>query len=242
MSGYGQFCPVAKTTELFAKRWTPLIIRELCCGPTNFNTLRRRLPLMSKTLLTQRLRELERYGIVDIAEKETGAGHVYCLTPAGEDFRPIIEMMSVWGQRHTRNILEPEDFDPHFLLMSVQSQIPQSAFPLERFVICFVFRNLPGSTVAAKRCWFVFVHPLIDLCIKNPGFPIDVEIAADLETFARAWIGYIGLADDAARRGIAFEGLPQAVERAKSLLGLFDRPRERKLIYGSAAVVDALRA
>ena len=76
MPGYGQFCPVAKTAELFAERWTPLIIRELCCGAAQFNMLKRRLPLMSKTLLTQRLRELERRGVVAISEKESGAGHV----------------------------------------------------------------------------------------------------------------------------------------------------------------------
>lgn len=242
MPGYGQFCPVAKTAELFAERWTPLIIRELCGGPTQFNMLRRRLPLMSKTLLTQRLRELERRGIVTIVDKESGAGHVYSLTPAGEEFRPLIEMMSRWGQRHTQNILVPEDFDPIFLLQSVQSQIPRSSYPAGRFVICFVFRNLPKSTVASKRYWFVFAHPQIDLCMKDPGYPIDVEVVADLDTFTRAWMGYVGLADEAARRGIAFEGPPELVERTKSLLGLFDRPRERRLIYGSAEMVDAARA
>ncbi len=242
MPGYGQFCPVAKTAELFAERWTPLIIRELCGGPMQFNMLKRRLPLMSKTLLTQRLRELERRGVVCIAEKESGTGHVYGLTPAGEEFRPLIEMMSQWGQRHTKSILVPEDFDPVFLLMSVQSQIPRSSFPVQRFVICFNFRNMPKSNVAQKRFWFVFAHPQIDLCTKDPGYPIDVGVAADLETFTRAWMGYVGLADETARRGIAFEGAPQAVERAKALLGLFDRPRERKLIYGSADMVDAARA
>jgi DNA-binding HxlR family transcriptional regulator len=242
MPGYGQFCPVAKTAELFAERWTPLIIRELCGGPTQFNMLKRRLPLMSKTLLTQRLRELERRGVVYIADKESGAGHVYGLTPAGEEFRPLIELMSLWGQRHTRSILVPEDFDPVFLLQSVQSQIPRSSYPAQRFVVCFLFRNLPRSTVASKRYWFVFAHPQIDFCMKDPGHPIDVEVAADLEAFTRAWMGYIGLADDVARRGIAFEGPPQAVERAKSLLGLFDRPRERRLIYGTPEMVDAARA
>lgn len=61
MASYGQFCPVAKTSELFAERWTPLVLRELCCGPAQFNDLRRRLPLMSKTLLAQRLRDLEQH-------------------------------------------------------------------------------------------------------------------------------------------------------------------------------------
>jgi len=239
MPGYGQFCPVAKACELFAERWTPLIIRELCGGPAQFNDLTHRLPRMSKTLLTQRLRELERAGVVSIADKPTGPGHIYGLTAAGEEFRPIIEMLSLWGQRHLRSILTPEEFDPTFLLLSVRSQIPHSSYPAGRFVICFELRGLPKSKAASRRWWFVFVHPEIDLCMKDPGHPVDVTIVADLETFSRAWIGYIGLMDDAARREIAFEGLPQAVERAKSLLGLQDRPRERRLVYGPPGMVDA---
>jgi DNA-binding HxlR family transcriptional regulator len=242
MAAYGQFCPVAKTCELFAERWTPLILRELCCGPAQFNDLRRRLPLMSKTLLAQRLRELERHGVISITGKPSGPGHVYALTLAGEDFRPIIEALSLWGQRHTRNILEPEDFDPTFLLMSVRSQIPRSACPAGRFVIRFEFSGVPGSRTATKRWWFVLLHPDIELCMKDPGHPVDVTITADLEAFTRAWIGYIGLVDDTARRQIAFDGEPAAVERAKALLGLCDRPRERRLIYGTPEMVDAQHA
>jgi DNA-binding HxlR family transcriptional regulator len=238
MANYGQFCPVAKTSELFAERWTPLVLRELCCGPAQFNDLRRRLPLMSKTLLAQRLRDLEQHGVVSMTEKPTGPGHIYALTPAGEDFRPIIQALSLWGQRYTRNILQPEDFDPAFLLMSVRGQLPRSAHPTGRFVICFEFRGIPGARVASRRWWFVIAHPEIELCMKNPGYEVDVTISATLETFTRAWMGYIGLADEAARQ-IAFDGAPQAVERAKALLGLYERPRERRLVYGPAEMVDA---
>ena len=239
MPGYGQFCPVAKTCELFAERWTPLIVRELCCGPAQFNDLRRRLPLMSKTLLAQRLRDLEHHGVISITTKASGPGNVYALTPAGEEFRPIIEGLSLWGQRHTQSILRPEDFDPHFLLMSVSGQIPRSAFPAGRFVIRFDFRNIPAARTAQRSWWFVFMHPHIDLCMKDPGHPVDTAIAADLEAFTRAWMGYLGLVDDAARDGIAFDGAPEATARAKSLLGLFDRPRERRLVYGPPAMLEA---
>lgn len=242
MPGYGQFCPVAKTCELFAERWTPLIIRELCFGPTQFNDLGRRLPLMSKTLLAQRLRELERAGVVSMRQKPSGPGHVYSLTEAGEEFRPIIEMLSVWGQRHTASILRPEEFDPAFLLLSVRSQIPRSACPAERFVICFELRHLPQARTASRRWWLVFAHGEIELCMKDPGYTPDATIAAELELLTRAWLGYVGLADPEAREGLRFEGPPGAVERTKSLLGLYDRPRERRLVYGPPEMVNALRA
>ena len=241
MASYGQFCPVAKTCEFFAERWTPLVVRELCFGPAQFNDLRRRLPLMSKTLLTQRLRELEEHGVVSITGKPAGPGHVYALTPAGEDLRTVLDALSVWGQRHTQSIMTPEEIDPTFMLMSVRSQIPSSAYPSKRFVICFAFSGVPGVKVAVKRWWYVFRTTDVELCMKDPGFVPDVTIEADLELFTRAWLGYVGLTEGLGRR-IVFDGAPDAAERAKALLGLLDRPRQRRLIYGPPAMVDAYRA
>ncbi len=57
--GYGQFCPVAKASEILAERWTPLIVRELLDGSHRFSDLRKGVPLISPSLLSQRLRDLE---------------------------------------------------------------------------------------------------------------------------------------------------------------------------------------
>src|SRR5262245_50040181 len=64
MKGYGQFCPVAVAAEVFAERWTPLILRELLAGAHRFNDIRHGVPLISRSLLAQRLRELEDAGVV----------------------------------------------------------------------------------------------------------------------------------------------------------------------------------
>ena len=99
MPTYGQFCPVAMASEVLTERWTPLVIRELLCGSTRFNDLRRGVPLMSPSLLSKRLKTLERVGVI---ERRVGSGAQaveYVLTPAGEELRPIIESMGVWGRR-----------------------------------------------------------------------------------------------------------------------------------------------
>ncbi|MCB1403844.1 MAG: helix-turn-helix transcriptional regulator, partial [Rhodobacteraceae bacterium] len=65
MSGsgsYGQFCPVAMASEVLCQRWTVLVLREMLCGTTRFNDLRRGVPRMSPSLLSKRLKELERAG------------------------------------------------------------------------------------------------------------------------------------------------------------------------------------
>jgi DNA-binding HxlR family transcriptional regulator len=95
MRGYGQFCPVAKGAEVFAERWTPLVLREMLCGSTHFNDLRRGVPLMSRTLLSLRLKQLEEIGVV---KRMSGPkGPEYHLTQAGKDFAPIVERLGEWG-------------------------------------------------------------------------------------------------------------------------------------------------
>ena len=62
---YRQFCPVAKAMELLDERWTMLIMRELLYGSCRFNELRRGLPGMSPTLLSKRMQQLVRAGMVE---------------------------------------------------------------------------------------------------------------------------------------------------------------------------------
>src|SRR5690349_22728537 len=87
MKGYGQFCPIAMACETFAERWTPLILRELLAGSRRFNEIRQGVPLISRTLLGQRLRELEAAGVVQSQPLARGRGREYRPTPAAEEFR-----------------------------------------------------------------------------------------------------------------------------------------------------------
>jgi len=80
---YGQYCPVARASEIFADRWTPLIVRELLAGIHRFNDLDRGLPGISRALLVERLRRLERAGIVERRPSSGGRAAEYHLTRAG---------------------------------------------------------------------------------------------------------------------------------------------------------------
>ena len=86
-SGYGQFCPIAKASEVLATRWTPLILRELMANNRSFNDIHRGVPLISRAVLVARLRELEDQGIIERRARAGGAGHEYWLTPAGDALR-----------------------------------------------------------------------------------------------------------------------------------------------------------
>src|ERR1700716_1407756 len=107
--GYGQFCPVAKASEIFATRWTPLVIRELMADIHSFNDIHRGIPLISRAVLVSRLRDLEERGIVERRPRADATGSEYWLTPAGDAFRPLIRELRRWGLAHGRDRLKPND-------------------------------------------------------------------------------------------------------------------------------------
>ena len=114
MKGYGQYCPLAQASQILCERWTLLIVRELIAGSTRFNELRRGVPLMSPTLLSRRLKQLEMAGVVQ--RQRIGKDISYELTQAGEELRPAIELLGAWGHRWARTRLVPEDLDAGLLM------------------------------------------------------------------------------------------------------------------------------
>jgi DNA-binding HxlR family transcriptional regulator len=87
-AGYKQFCPLSMAAEILCTRWTMVLLRELIAGSTRFNDLRRGVPKMSPTLLSQRLKELEAAGIVERRPSSNERGvFEYHLTEAGKDLR-----------------------------------------------------------------------------------------------------------------------------------------------------------
>src|ERR671936_581792 len=98
MPGYGQFCPIAQAAEVLTERWTPLVLRELALtGSRRFNDIQRGVPMMSSSLLTKRLRDLERAGLVERRPRTDGAGSEYHLTPAGHELTPVLVQMGIWS-------------------------------------------------------------------------------------------------------------------------------------------------
>ncbi len=147
-ASYQQFCPVAKAMELLDERWTLLLVRELVSGSEHFNDLRRGLPKMSPALLSKRLSQLARAGIVE--RRTVGRQVRYVLTPAGHELRPVVEALGVWGTRWVGE-LGDEDLDPKLLLWDMHRNVDHAAIPDGRTVVQFIF---PDVEVAAA--------PLVD--------------------------------------------------------------------------------
>lgn len=180
---YGQYCPVAKSMELLDQRWTLLIVRELLCGSRHFNDLRRGVPRMSPALLSQRLKTLTRANVIE--RRHEGNRIEYVLTPSGEELRPIVEALGVWGTRWIGE-LGDEDFDPHLLLWDMRRRIDLGAVPQRRLVIDIRFGDLSGSD---SEWWLVVQPEGAEVCDFDPGFGVDLTIDADLSALVRVWRG-----------------------------------------------------
>ncbi len=89
MADYGQFCPVAKASELISERWTLLIIRELVLGTCRFNEFQRALSRISPTLLTKRLNQLLEAGLLVRKSQQGRKGYEYYLTASGKALAPV---------------------------------------------------------------------------------------------------------------------------------------------------------
>ena len=94
--GYGQYCPIARGAEVLGDRWTLLIVREMLHGVCRFNELQRCLPGVSRSVLAQRLRHLQRIGLITHADAEQRVAE-YHLTPAGRDLRSVVQVLGEWA-------------------------------------------------------------------------------------------------------------------------------------------------
>jgi DNA-binding HxlR family transcriptional regulator len=244
MISYGQFCPVAKTAEVFGDRWTPIIMRELCFGARGFGELLAAAPLISRTVLAQRLKELAQAGVVYIEAKPKGKGrgHLYGLTSAGEDFRPIVELMSVWGQCWGQGLIGPDDLDPKMLVWGMRRQIDPGEIPAHGFVIRFEFRGLPKTDRSPRYWWLVLRPDDIEVCLKAPVREVDAVIAADLMTFTKVWLGYLGLLPALESGAISLHGAPRALRTARRLLALPDQPMVKSFRFSRFAPAAAVAA
>jgi len=187
--GYGQFCPIAKASEVFATRWTPLLLRELIAGPSTFNDLHRGVPLMSRALLAERLRQLEYEGIVE--KRKVVGGHTeYWLTPAGDAFGEAIDALARWGLFYSRDRLEARDLDPGVLMWMLRRRARLDDLPDKRIVLRFEFSGIPLSKTKLRLMWLVLDRPEVDVCLKDPGHPVDVLIRGDIAIFVAIFLGH----------------------------------------------------
>lgn len=182
--GYGQFCPLAKAAEVLCERWTLLLVRELSAGSRRFNDLRRGLPLVSPTLLSRRLKNLAQADVVCRMIDADGA-QAYQLTAAGEELRPLIEHMAIWGHRWVGSQLADDDLDVGLLMWDIRRGVDGTRFPDRRIVVQVCFPDAPEGQ---REWWLVAEAGLTDLCLEDPGHEIDLVLETSVRTLTAIWL------------------------------------------------------
>jgi DNA-binding HxlR family transcriptional regulator len=185
MKSYGQYCPIARGAEIFATRWTPLIVRNLLLGCTTFTEIRTGLPGISRTLLTQRLRELERVGVV---ERHAAGGRrvEYHLTDAGRELQEVCTALGTWGARWLD--VAPEHLDAGVVLWGMCRLIDVDELPEPRMVVRFDL-----SDGRWRRLWIVAQRPEAEVCARDPGFDDDLVVRASSSSLASWHLGRTSL-------------------------------------------------
>jgi DNA-binding HxlR family transcriptional regulator len=207
MSGYGQFCPVAKAMELLDERWTMLVVRELLLGSCHFNDLRRGVPKMSPGLLSKRLKSLVRAGVV--ARAEVDGRTCYTLTDCGKELAEVVDALGTWGVRWTGELGEA-DLDPHLLMWDIRRSVPVERWPASRTTLAF---RLSGVAARASRWWLVVADGEADVCDVDPGFDVAGTVETSLLALTRIWRGDVTWPHALLDGGVAVSG-PAEVRRA----------------------------
>lgn len=214
---YGQFCPVAKASEVLGERWTILIIRELLSGATRYRDLQRGLASMSPTLLTKRLNQLAECGLVERRASAGQAHAEYHLTAAGRELQPVVDGLGKWGMRWARGEMRDEDLDVQALMLDVCRRLDGAALPARPAVIAFSFPRLPKF-----NRWWVVCDPgrPAELCDDPPGRTPHLQVQADLRTMTEIWTGDTPLATAVRDGRVRLEGEPTFIRTIATWLPL----------------------
>jgi DNA-binding HxlR family transcriptional regulator len=206
MYKYGQYCPIARASEILGDRWTLLIVRDLLLGKRHFNDLERGLPGISRGLLAERLHRLQKMGVIERHPTGRGRKTEYYLTKAGEELQPIVDVLTVWGARWAFGEPEEEELDPVLLMWWMRDRVYVDQLPRERIVVQFDFRGAKKETF-----WLILAVEDVSVCLTHPGFEVDVLVTADLSTFYQVWLGRISYAEALRERKVEVEGIPAFV-------------------------------
>jgi len=187
---------MARAHEVLGGRWTLLIVREMLCGSRRFNVIRRGIPRVSRTVLSERLQALILIGA--IARTDGPYGHEYELTEAGQELAMLVSAFGTWGQRWLARKPTKEDLDLEPLLVDMQRRVRFTALPKDPFVVRFEIRGHPRRFILLRKTE-------ASVCHQNPGFPEPVCVRGPLAALVAWWRGDMSLLE-AQRMGLAIDG------------------------------------
>lgn len=214
---YGQYCPLSMAAEVLGTRWTLLLLRELLEGSTQFNSIARGVPLMSRSMLSQRLKDLEAAGLVTRISQGRGKPTHYSLTDAGRALGPVVRGIAEWGQEWIDTEPSLQDVDTDFLMWDIRRNLRLPSGLASPFVLRFHFPDAPEGK---KEHWLVVEDDEIDVCYIDPGHEVDVHIEAAVKVFTSVWMGWLSLNQARDEGLLSIDGAPGLIRDVPKWLGM----------------------
>jgi DNA-binding HxlR family transcriptional regulator len=227
MKSYGQYCPIARASEVFAERWTPLIVRNIFLGCETFSAIEAGAPGIPRSLLRQRLNLLAQIGVLARVAKPQGRGSRYVLTEAGRELWDVCDALGRWGTRWLETA--PWHLDPYVVLWSFTQSARPEQLPAGHVTVQLDFID---QTLKNRHFWLVLDHGDIELCVSDPGFEADLIVSAETEAFVRWYMGQQSWAQVLRAGRVSIDG-PRELVRAFPLWS--DRSRYAPLEAALAA-------
>jgi len=191
-------------SEVIADRWTPLILRELIMGGTRFNDIARGLPGISRSLLTQRLRHLERKGVLERWPAIDGRGTEYRLTPAGKDLESVVMAMGQWAVEWLFHDMRPHEVDAVTLTWYMHHRMDVGRLPPGRVVVQFDHTEPERISL-----WLVIDRGTPSVCRQHPGFDSDVLVTCSTAVLGEVFGGFKSWPNAVASGSIRVDGVPR---------------------------------
>ncbi len=223
MSGYGQFCAVARSLEVVGERWSLLIVRELLLGASSFSDIRRGLPRIPRATLSTRLRALRAAGIVDDG---------YRLTEAGAALAPVVRELARWAVTTESAALTEDDLDTAALTWDIRRRIDTGRLPERPVVLAIEFTD---RAEADRNYWLHLSRTSVDLCRQDTGAPVSVWLTTPTAAATRWWLGHLSWAQLLRQPGVRVDG-------DRSLQRRMDRWFQRYVFTPEALGVTASEA
>jgi DNA-binding HxlR family transcriptional regulator len=215
---YGQYCALARALDLIGERWTLLIVRELLLGPKRYTDLLDALPGVGTNLLADRLKELERHGVIERTKLPPPApATVYELTEYGVELEPAVVALTRWGSRQLSKPKRGEHFRPAWLGIAMLAAFrPEAAADVsETYEL-----RIGGDVIHAR------VEDGALEVRQGPSHQPDVTFITDSRTVPKLLSGRLSLTDAVAQGEARMTGARSALVRCAEVFGLTGRSPE----------------
>ena len=200
----GRFCPIVMASEILGPRWSMVLLSELLEGSSRFNELRRGIPRISPGLLSKRLKELQDWGLIERRQQSGGEVAEYVPTDAAMELKPVIYALGCWTQKWIDARITVDTLDAPYLMWHIRRNFNPDPMPKRKTVIQFIYPEVP---IAERNYWMILTPGEdVDLCSIDPGYNVDLFVAADLMAMTHAFLGQSTLNQEIGKDTITLTG------------------------------------